>query len=165
MRLVAKILGIAATLCIIAVASIWHIGHRPIAHHNSTLDDLIESATQVELLLVPRYEAGGMPPDSKQAHVITDRKEIEQLLSCLKLPWHLRASGKFHKCDGHLVVVITMPNSKVYEIPYDHGKSIYPISASDDSAGFCNLSPEARDKLNKLLFAKGYSSSDLGMPE
>ena len=98
---IAKALGLVAILCAIAGIAFWYLGHRPIAYHNESLHDLIGTANQVELSLAPQYGADGQLLDSDPPLVITGRSEIDQILRCCELPWHLRASNRFHECGGH----------------------------------------------------------------
>ena len=160
---IAKVSGGFAILCTVAMVVFWYVGHRPIAYHNDTLRHLIGSAVRMELSIVPQYGPDGRLLESDPPIVITDRSEIDRILRRFELPWHLRASNRFHECSGHLVVVVTMPGSQQHKIQYDHGKGLYPIYLEDSFPGFCDLPAEACNELNEIFFGLGFSSRDLGI--
>ena len=160
---VARLLGFAAVLLAVVLTVFWYVGHRPIAYHNRTLRNLIGSATQIELSLVPQYGADGYLLESDPPIVLTNRSEIDRVLHCFELPWHLRASDRFHECAGHLVVRVRASSSDEYKIRYDHGKGIYPIHLEEDFPGFCDLPVESCRELNKTFNALGFSDTDLGI--
>jgi hypothetical protein len=160
---IAKALGVFTIVCVGAVSVFWYLGHRPIDYHNSILRAAIGSATQVELSIVPKYGPDGYLLESEPPIFINDRSEIDRMLRNFELPWHLRASERFHECDGHLVVRIRMPDTTDYKIQYDHGKGIYPIYLEEDFPGFCDLSDDACADLNRYFFTLGFSRDDLGL--
>lgn len=157
-------LGVIASIGILAIVAFWYSGHRAIAYHNDQLEDLIGHATRMELSLVPQYGLDGSLLDSDPPVVINDRAEIDKILHHFDLPWHLRASNRFHECGGHFIVRVIMLDSKEYKIQYDHGKGIYPIY-SKVNPGFCELPLQACVELNKIFKDMGFSSRDLGISE
>ena len=160
-RLVHK-LFVIAIICILATVAFWYSGHRPIAYHNNHLEELIGRATRMELSLVPQYGQDGSLLESEPPVVINDRAEIDKILHHFELPWHLRASNRFHECGGHFIVRVIMQDSKEYKIRYDHGKGIYPIY-SKVNPGFCELTVQSCDELNKIFKGMGFSNRDLGI--
>ena len=160
-----KYLGVVIALGSLALILFSYQGHRPIAYHNNLLRSAIGSATRVELTLVPQWAQDGSLRPVKPAVVVTDRSEIDRMLGDFQLPWHQRASGSFHKCAGHLKIKIVTPDSVHHSIKYDHGNGIYPISAGDDSPGFCNLPGDTCSRLNRYFFSLGFTGRDLGLSE
>jgi hypothetical protein len=157
-------LGGIAIIGILATIAFWHSGHRPIAYHNDNLEDLIGSAIRLELSLVPKYGQDGSLLESEPPVFINDRAEIDKILQYFELPWHLRASNRFHECGGHFIVRVIMPDAREYKIRYDHGNGIYPLY-SNENPGFCDLPVQACDELNKIFKSMGFSSRDLGISE
>ena len=141
----------------------WHSDHQPIAYHNDCLRSAIGNANRLELSLVPPLALSDVLIETKPAIIITDRQVIDRLLEHFILPWHLRKSGRFHECGGHLIINVTLPDSPSYTIRYDHGKHIYPIAKADDFPGICNLSEPTLSALNGYLLTLGYSEKDLGI--
>lgn len=143
--------------------ALWLIGHRPIAYHNKTLRGAIGSATSIEISLVSPLAPDGFPLPTRGPTTISDRTEIDSFLSHFLMPVHARGTGEFHKCAGHVRILISLSNGTEHLMQYDHGIGFYPISADDDSPGFCHLHPESSEALNSYLFSLGYDDDDLGI--
>jgi hypothetical protein len=148
-----------------AILAFWYSGHRPIARHNASLQAAIGKASRVEITVTPRYGEDGLELPAKPPVVITDRTEIDRMLSHFKLPLHLRATGLFHECGGHLRLRIVMPDSTEHGLRYDHGNGIYPIAKTNELPGFCHLPKNACAFLNGYFASLGYSADDLGIGE
>jgi hypothetical protein len=129
------------------------------------IDAAIGQASRVEITITPRYGPDGSELPGRPPVVITDRTEIDRMLAPFKLPLHLRASGLFHECGGHLRLRIVMPDSTEHALQYDHGNGIYPIAGGDELPGFCHLPDEACAFLNSHFGSLGFSADDLGISE
>ena len=111
-----RILMSLALLAAGAILATWFSGHRPIARHNDSLQAAIGQASRVEITVTPRLAQDGYLLPAKPPVVITDRTEIDRMLTQFKLPWHLRATGLFHECGGHLRLRIVMPDSNAHAL-------------------------------------------------
>lgn len=163
-----KSFRILMSLVLLAAGGIlagWFSGHRPIARHNASLQAAIGQASRVEITVTPRLAQDGYLLPAKPPVVITDRTEIGRMLTPFKLPWHLRATGLFHKCAGHLRLRIVMSDSTEHLVRYDHGNGIYPIARKDEFQGFCHLPEDACVFLNSYFGSLGFSADDLGISE
>lgn len=165
MRKLIKFILVICALSIITWLILWAIGHPPIANHNRNIKRAIGSATNLEISIVPRLTGDGTPPITKPSVFVTNRQEIDEMLSHFILPWHLRNSKRMHECDGNLVIKVTMPDSTKFSIRYDHGNGIYPIDDGDDFVGFTDLPKSACSELNKYFLSKGITHRDIGISD
>jgi hypothetical protein len=163
MRKLIKFFLVICALSILTWFIFWATGHPPIAYHNRCVKNAIGNSTSIEISIVPELTGDGTPPITKPSIFVTDRKEIDQMLSHFILPWHQRNSKSMHECDGHLVIKVMMPDSTVFNIRYDHGNGIYPIDDGDDFVGFIHLSKSACSELNKYFLSKGITNRNIGI--
>ena len=160
-----KIVGTLSLLGILGYLFVGYLKHRPIHYHNQCLSTAIGNATRVKISHTPQMGADGNFIENKPAITLTNRAEIDQLLGHFILPWHQRASGSFHECGGHLLILIEMPDTSEFLIRYDHGKMIYPIHSGKKSSGIANLPTLTCRELNSYFQTLGYSLKELGVSE
>ena len=160
-----KSVGLFLLLGFFVYLFVGYLKHRPIDYHNQRLSSAISNATQVKLSLTPQLGSDGIFIERTPAITLTDRTEIDHLLSHFMLSWHQRASELFHECGGHIKIAIVMPDTSEFLIPYDHGKFIYPIHGSKYSSGYVNLPKNTCSELNRYFQALGYSLKELGISD
>jgi hypothetical protein len=157
-------LGVALAICASVFSLLWYQGNRPIAYHNRCIDLAMDSATRIDIIpIAVEFNPDGSTKSNFRIVSVTENKEIKQLLERLKLPWHMTASGAFHKCGGHIGMMIVIPDSPDFEIHYDHGEGIYPIAAKGLSSGFATLPEQDCSFLNNRLNALGFTNQELGL--
>jgi len=144
-----------------AVSALFFVAYlfRPkpeLRHHNTCIRNCCSSVQQIDL----SFKRQG-PGDTAERRVVTvtDKAEMLEILSCLRVRNVFQTLGGVHACYGNISIRIKT-GSEEYNISYDHGTGIYAIGGRN--VGFVSLSSASCKKLNSLLLAKGFTKAQIG---
>ncbi|HEY5652774.1 MAG TPA: hypothetical protein VIR63_00175 [Pontiella sp.] len=133
--------------------------HNAVEYHNLRIDQLLESATKIEIKS-RSYLNEDTPPTTV---TVSDIQQIKNILPNLKVPVIPRPSISVHKCIGNIEFIIhTKTNSPPEVVRYDHAKGIYPLKNEFDP-GFLNLEKGDCAKLNTFLKSAGFTEQEIGI--
>ncbi len=125
-------------------------------HHNALISNCSSSVQQIDL---STNRQGKNDTSEHRVVTVTDKAEMLEILSCLKIRNVFQTLGGVHACYGNISIRIKT-GSDEYNISYDHGTGIYAIGGRD--VGFVSLSSASCKKLNSLLLAKGFTKAQIG---
>jgi len=151
-----RLLWLTAAVCALFFVAYFFRPKSELKHHNALIRNCSSSVQQIDL---STNRQGENDTSEHRVVAVTDKAEMQEILSCLKVRNVFQTLGCVHLCYGNISIRIKT-GSEEYNISYDHGNGIYAIGGRD--VGFVSLSSASCKKLNSLLLAKGFTKAQIG---
>lgn len=151
-----RLLWLAAAVCALFFVAYLFRPKPELRHHNACIRNCSSSVQTIDLSV---NRQGKNDTSEHKVVTVTDKAEMQEILSCLRVRNVFQTLGCVHACYGNISIRIKA-GSDEYNISYDHGTGIYAIGGRD--VGFVSLSSASCKKLNSLLLSKGFTKAQIG---